>query len=290
MSVCEVPRIQRYIESPSPYKKSFIFDAFDNPSYDDEAKKKIEASINQLPPSEREQWYNVIRHGAWMESELSVYAYDSEMHAATLPDHDHPRVWRHYETVDPAASGRCGFLLCAEDPKTGLWYVVKAKYLEGQAPSDLLDALHTETAGFHVTHRTSDPNASWFVKEAAKRGKFYGSLVKDNRKDELVQGPKKALSEGWLKVVEEGCELLIEEFGTARWSDRKEGHIANSTKYHILDCLQYFCDCRPKFSPSNANPDPLILLDLANQKRKKSEAARAKKKSLKLRPAFRLRR
>lgn len=288
------PEVRRYIESPSPYKRSYVFDAFDNPAYNETAKLQIMASLNQLPASERARHIGIRVRGDWADAEGAVISFDSNLHGAALPDHYNPKSWRHHETVDPAASGKCGLMICAEEPTTGTWYVILAKYLDGEAPTDLLDKVELETAGFNITHRTSDPNAAWFIKEAGKRKRYYGGVEKDNRKEDLIKNVSEALKAGWLKVVEDQCELLTDEFGSARWSDTQPGKIVNSTKYHLFDCLQYFVDLRPKFIPHNNAPDVLVLLDLANQQRKKNLAIRetraAKRKASRLRPAFKIRR
>jgi len=286
-----VPEVRKYIEARSPYKQSYAFDAYDNPVYSAEAKKKIEASLNQMPPEEREKWYNTVRFGAWMEEEGSVYNYDAVLHGKDLPDNYDRLAWRHHEIIDPAASGKCGFLLATEHPLTGMWYLIKAKYLAGEAPSDLLAKVEEETKNYRVTHRTCDPNAAWFIKEAALRKRHYGGVLKDGRKTELIKGVSTALRENKVKLVEDLCEFLIDEMGTAKWSAKDTGKIANSTKFHLLDCFQYFIDTRPKFALPTAAPNILVLLDLANQKRKRAEASRIKKKkNNKLRYAFRVRR
>jgi phage terminase large subunit-like protein len=276
------PAVRQYIEKPHPQKQVYQLRMLDNPLYRGR-EDEILADINNLPRELR----NTILEGDWYADDDQVYSFDPTHHQA-FPD-GYSVLWRHMYAIDPAASGKAGLVVAAEHPRTGCWYVIKAKYLKGEAATDLLDKVAAEVRGLNITHRVADPHEAWYISEALKRRQYYLTVRKDRRKEELIKNVSEALKTGWLKLAPSGCVDLEDEFGAARWSDTTPGKIVNGTKYHLLDALQYFVDTRPKFVPTAETVDVLVALDLANTKRKKTEAARhaAKKRSItRLKPAF----
>lgn len=65
-------------------------------------------------------------YGEWMVGNTAVYRINEEM--LETPSDYHPG-WRHLESVDPAGSGKAGYVLLAEHPITGTWYVTRAEYV-----------------------------------------------------------------------------------------------------------------------------------------------------------------
>lgn len=280
------PAVRQYIEKPHPLKCVYRLRMLDNPLYKGR-EAEILADINNLPREMRE----TILEGEWHADDDQVYTFAIEQHGA-FPE-GYSVSWRHMYSIDPAASGKAGLVIAAEHPTTGRWYVIRAKYLKGEAATDLLDKVAAEVSGLNVTHRVSDPHEAWYVAEAVKRRLFYMSVHKDRRKEELIKNVSEALKADWLKVAPTGCADLIDEMGAARWSETAPGKIINGTKYHLLDALQYFVDTRPKFIQHRDNAPPLILLDMANQARKRKAAARAKapkRGRISIKPALKVRR
>ena len=64
------------------------------------------------------------------------------------------------------------------------------------------------------------------------------------RKEELIKNLQKVLSNGKLKIIEEGNGEFIDELSNAQRSDT--GRIINSHSYHLSDCAQYFVDLMPE--------------------------------------------
>lgn len=283
------PLTRSYLKSPSPYKAHFVFDAFKNPAYDEEKKARIEASLAQFPPDIRELKRRQILLGDYEDESEFAYDYDKERNGCPWPE-NYSREWRHIEVVDPAASGKLGWLVLAEDPdrdvidhegKTrAVWYVIDSKYIPGEAPSTLVEKVSEESAPYRLVDRISDPHETWYIKEARKKGLHYRKVRKDDRKVELIKGPSQAFLDGWLKVVDAGNqenESLIQELGEAIWKPDGSG-IKNSSKYHLLDCLQYGTDMVPNRDFSSEPMTPNQVLYLKNKERKKNEAARRNSK------------
>jgi hypothetical protein len=274
------PAVKKYIDRPTDLKRIFKLKMLDNPAVKGSEKEVLD-EIFGLPLDMQ----RTILEGDWYQDAGKVYQYIPDLHS--LEPVGYSVNWRHAEFVDPAASGKVGFGLAAENPTTGRWYVIRAKKINGEAATDLLDLLEKETAGLNIAHRVSDPHETWFIKEANKRRRYYLGVKKDGRKDELVKGVSEALKDGWLKFAP-GLTELEDEVTAAEWSPNESGKVLNSTKYHILDALQYFVDTRPKFVVTAGAVDILVELDLANRQRKKREAAKkTAAKRYRLRPALR---
>lgn len=161
-------------------------------------------------------------------------------------------------------------MVAAQDPQSHIWYIVKAKYLQGQAPTDLVDAIKKEGAPYNIIHRVCDPNATWFHLQAIKDRMYYVILKKDDRKTELIKGVSQALLDGTWKLTP-GLEHLEAELGEAKWTE-DHTKIRNSTKYHLLDAFQYLVDTVPAAPTTPHDVHPHVLLALANERRKQAEA------------------
>jgi hypothetical protein len=154
--------------------------------------------------------------------------------------------WRHVLSVDPAGATKLGYTLWAEHPGTGVWYCVRADYVQGlQAPDDIVMAVEKPVAGCNIVRRISD-TAPWYVGAAYKLGYKYQVVeCKAHRKMDLIKNLQTSISSGKLKVCS-WCPDLVDEFSSCQWSEEKEGAIIASSTYHLLDSCQYFVDAMPK--------------------------------------------
>lgn len=211
----------------------------DNPIYwgrEEEERKKIV----HLPLEEQ----LTILEGAWQGAEDKVFFLEKEHHVDRIPVNYSPN-WPHIVATDPAAAGKAGFVLAANDPETGFWWVIQAGYMTGKAPSDAVVEVENRIRPYNIARRVYDPAAAGFSKEAAKKKITYmGVYNKAQRKLELITNVQQAMHDGWLKFGDRLFELFG-EMNDAEWNLDRNG-IKRSTKYHILDALQYMVDNFPK--------------------------------------------
>ena len=202
--------------------------------------EEILKQMEKYPPAER----RARLYGEWYYGDAAVYPFDADLHCGDLPK-DYHRSWRHIEGVDPAAAGLFGFVLLVEDPRTSRWYVVRAQYLDGDAPSTLLDKVEKLTEGYHIVKRTCDPAESWFVKEAAKRGRYYLGANKHDRKKEMIETLRQALFDRLLVIPSYNTDLT-KELSSCQYHPDIPDKIIHAKKYHCCDALQYILDIIPK--------------------------------------------
>lgn len=235
--------IKNYIESKNnKFIKKYTMTVHDNPIYtrDKDKYDKLKMRLSSMSESERA----TREAGAWYVGDNAVYDFSTEKHVEK-PEH-YDKSWRHIETVDPAASGKAGYALLAEDPNTGTWYVIKADYIKGKAPSVLLQEVMTKTGNVNLVKRVCDSHEAWYIKEANLHKIWYEiPHKKTERKKELIKGLQESLYSGRLRVSP-WCDKTIDEFTTCQWSENGSDRIINSSSFHILDCLQYAVDCLPK--------------------------------------------
>jgi hypothetical protein len=270
--------IKNFIEGlKDPIGKKYRFNMLDNPIYKGREDQIIQQYAT-LPEAER----NARLFGEWFSGALSVYDFNPDMHVAPIPQ-EYRASWNHVEAVDPAASGKTGYILLAQSPVQRTWYVVNSKYVDGAAATDLLDRIEILSAGYNTIRKVSDPHEVWFIKEASKRGRIYSGVYnKTQRKHELIKGLQEALTSGKLKIGSDNAELIQELVG-CQWSETSEDKIVGASKYHLLDALQYALDNLPKDStPVVAiHPDPVVQNDIEirakNQERKKAERKKIQK-------------
>jgi phage terminase large subunit-like protein len=264
------PTVKKWIEGlQEPIGKVYRLNMLDNPIY---AGREHEILLRYatLPEAER----RARLYGEWFTGELTVFSFSEQRNVEDPPDY-HPS-WRHVEVVDPAASGNTGFLLLAQHPATLRWYVTRADYIKGAAASDLLNAIERKTAGLNIVKRVYDPSATWFAKEALHRKRTYvGVQDKARRKVELIKQVEEALVAQTISIAS-WCTHLKEELGTAQWEDSGRERIEASTKYHLLDCLQYGLDNLPKNDLVSKPTTHDQWLKQANQERKRKEVDRLK--------------
>ena len=211
----------------------------DNPIYWGREQEE-RAKIAHLPLEEQ----LTILEGAWQGAEEKVFHLSKDRHIERLPK-DYSRDWAHVISVDPAVSGKAGMVLAARDPNTKYWWIVQARYIDGKAPSDLVQQVEKIAKPYNIVKRIYDPASAGFFKEAVKAGikDYVGVYHKSKRKKEIITNLQQALKDGWLKFNVHLFDAYS-ELNDAEWNSDETG-IKRSTKYHILDSLQYFIDNVP---------------------------------------------
>lgn len=267
------PEVKAMVEGAQlPMGKKYKFKMFDNPKLSDPTRQaEILAEMSHLTEVER----NARLYGDWITPTTKVYDYRPDDHRRELPDHYSP-AWRHLRSVDPAISSKLGYILLGEDPRTGFWYTVKAKYLDSiKDPNQLFDAVEAEDKGYNIIRRVSDPHETWFISLAASKGRQHMCPYdKSNRKPELISGLQSAL--GSRLFITPWCIDLEDELLGAQWSESREGKIANGSKYHLTDALQYAIDLLPKSEIVKEVLPWEVELRKAHATRKRYEATRSK--------------
>lgn len=250
---------------------------FDNPIYHGREEEE-RAKIKDLSPEDQAN----ILEGDWLGITGKVFTYEPYKHTVELPE-NYTRDWAHVLAIDPAASGMAGLIVAAQDPSEKRWIIIKAMYLEGKAPSDLVIDAEKEVIGLNVVRRVYDPKEAGFMKEAVKLGLTYNGVYnKSQRKGELITNLQEALKDGWLQFLPHLSDMK-EEFDTAEWQSGVEDKIKNSTKYHLLDAMQYLVDNLPKIEPEKMKLSRDAALLLAHQlERQAEQEARENKKGYRL--------
>lgn len=252
----------------TPQAALYRLSMLDNPLYK-KRKKELLLELESLPESYR----NTVLYGDWYTGEHAVYEWADHM-VAPMPSTYSP-VWRHVEAVDPALKSKMGHLVWAEDPATGVWWLIKDTYIESiYHPDDILEECVKRTEGMRITRRVSDV-APWFQEVASRKGFPYMiPWNKTQRKDELIKGLQSALSAGKIRISEH-CTTFIDEITSCQWSDSSD-RIVNGQSYHCLDAAQYFVDMMPKPDPNAQNLPWAVELRQKNAARKKEKAEVAK--------------
>lgn len=239
-----------------PYGKKYRFHVFDNPIVTQAMKEQIMFSIETRSESEQA----TILNGEWSSGDDAVYDFNVDYHVEAPPGY-HPS-WRHVESVDPALSSKLGLTVWAQSPKNGIWYCIKAEYIEGiKIPTDLIKEVIAQTENYNIIRRICDPSANWYIGQASSMGRHYMGVVnKNSRKEELIKNLQEAL--GPIIKLAPWCDKLIAEFTTCSWADGTQtDRIVNSSRFHLLDAAQYFVDGRPRdFKPQQEILDPFIEL------------------------------
>lgn len=251
--------------------KKIFLRTYDNPVYTEEQLRDMKDKHALMSEAERE----TRTEGAWFAGENAVYDFVDTRHCES-PEGYHP-MWRHLEAVDPAASGKAGYALLAEDPDTGIWYVMKDEYIDGKAGSELVDIVKKLTGTVNCVKRVSD-TMTWFTKEAAIKNITYNiPYNKNNRKEELIKGLQEAITQGKLKVAP-WCKLTIDEFISCQWSE-SGNRIINAQHYHLLDCLQYAVDAFPSVSKIPVDQTIYQMMRDKHRARKAIEAQKMQRKN-----------
>lgn len=264
-------QIKKLVDSSElPVAKKYRLSMLDNPIYHG----REDEILSQLS-TYSDSYRNTILYGDWSLGEDAVYDFESEVHVEVPPNYS--PAWRHVESVDPAVKSKFGFTLWAECPENGIWYCVKAKYLEGMYnPVEIVQAVLKETAGVNIVRRIYDPHERWYMGTASGMGvkpAYIHVHDKTGRKGDLIKQLQYAL--GVRIKIAPWCSEMIDEFTSCRWSETADNKIVNSSSYHLLDSAQYFVDLIPtKIAPVQTPSSWQDWLYQQNEKRKSKEQAK----------------
>ncbi len=251
-------------QAQAPTAKRYQFKMLDNPVYKGR-EKEILAQYASFPENER----RARLYGDWFVGESGVYTFNPSDMAAAPERYSYS--WRHMEIIDPAARGKAGFCILAEDPETGTWFLVHSEYINGDSASKLLEYIRPMTLKYNIVRRVCDPHEVWFMKEAANQKRTYQGVYKKNeRKKELIKAVQEVLNNGKLKIAPWNKDA-IDELTTCQWSETTKDKIVGATRFHILDCLQYGVDSFPKAMPHHTSKNWEQQLRESNRRRKEKK-------------------
>ena len=234
--------IRKVVDSAeAPIAKKFKMGKLDNPIYADRIDDEI-AKLAGYPEYKK----NTILYGDWMPEDGTVYQIPDN--TVVMPN-GYSRLWRHVESVDPATQSKMGYTLWAEEPDTGIWYCVKAEYIEGiYDPVEIYHHTMKLSEGHNIVRRVCDPHEGWYLATAATHKTFPAYMTpydKNRRKSELIKGLQEKL--GKRLRISPTCDKLVMEFEDCRWSEKSDTpKIKNASRFHLLDTAQYFADLLPK--------------------------------------------
>jgi len=227
-------------DMPKALGRVYILSRLDNPIYADRVEELI-AKYEGMPEAEK----RMRLHGDWIKPQGAIFDWDKGRNYIPLPD-SYNKGWEHIYGIDPAYSGYTGYVLFARDPDKLDWWLIKSGYIKGQAPSDLVVESNKIMEGYNIVRKVYDPHESAFYKEAAKLRIYYtGVYNKTGRKAALVRNLQEMVMSGKLNIARGKNDEAIRELDSAQWSETSDGRIKNSTKYHILDSMQYVVDNLP---------------------------------------------
>lgn len=252
-----------------PYSKKYLLKMFDNPLLAGR-EEEVTAEYAHLPEAERRSRME----GEWFSGGSRIIKIPDSFYVSN-PEGYSPW-WPHVESDDPACGGgKFGFLLLAEKPGTGVWWAIRDEYWTGDAPSSLIDKCEQETRTVNLTRLIADPAEAWFIKEAAKRKRYYFWPDKNNRKTAMIAGLQQALRDGRLKIAP-WCKNLLKELTYAEWNE-DESDIKGMTHYHLTHAAMYFCDLMPANLPAPEKKTRDQLLQEADDRRREAKAAQFEK-------------
>lgn len=255
-----------------PIAKKYKMSKLDNPIYANRLEAEV-AKLAGLPKYKQ----NTILYGDWMPEEGTVYSIPDD--TVKMPQ-GYSRLWRHVEAVDPAVSSKMGYTLWAEEPDTGYWYCVKAEYIESlYDPILIYNRCMELSAGHNIVRRICDPHETWYLGTASTQQThppYMTPYNKNSRKSDLIKGLQEKL--GSKLKLSPTCDKLIAEFEECRWSETSDTpKIVNSSRFHLLDCAQYFADLMPAYeNTKEIGANWYGKLREENEKRKKSEQSKSK--------------
>ena len=258
--------IRKHVDNAkAPHAKKYTFYMFDNPVLTKKDKDAILQSLESQPKQVRD----TVLYGAWSVGEEAVYRFNAEEHVGEAEGYS--RSWRHVLVVDPALKSKMGYTLWTESPNDGKWYCVRADYISGiYDPNSLVEEAEKRCRGYHIVRRISDPHESWYIGAASSLGYSYmGVYKKSGRKGELIKNLQTAL--GSKIKISPWCQDLIDEFVSCQWADTDAERIINSSRFHLLDCAQYFVDLIPAAEKSIPQHGFHAQLRIDNKARKAAE-------------------
>jgi phage terminase large subunit-like protein len=247
-----------------PLAKKYTMSKLDNPLYKDRIQEELDKLEGYSDSMKR-----AILFGDWYTGDSSVYEWLPE--DMEKEPQAYSRAWRHVLSVDPALKSKFGFTLWAEEPSTGVWFLVRDDYIEGiYDPEAMFQEVRKRCEGYNIIRYISDPHEAWFIGTASKHGtSFIGPFDKNSRKHDLIKGLQSALSAGRIKIAP-WCGVFKEEIQSCQWSETSD-RIVNSSSYHTLDSAQYFADLIPKYDIAVPGMTWHEELRRGNEKRKKVE-------------------
>ncbi len=260
-----------------PVAKKYKMSKLDNPIYAARLEHEI-AKLAGLPEYKK----RTILYGDWMPEEGTVFRIPDN--CVQMPN-NYSRLWRHVESVDPAVSSKMGYTLWAEDPTDGVWYCVKAEYIEGiYDPVEIYNYTMKLSSGHNIVRRICDPHETWYLATSRTHKTvpaYISPYDKNSRKEGLIKGLQEKLGLK-LRITPE-CAKLIAELEECRWSENSDKpKIVKASRYHLLDASQYFADLVPKYEGKvETGSNWYDELRSANEVRKKAEAKKAEKEAKK---------
>ena len=250
-----------------PYAKLYRFKMFDNPLYASPEKQTEE--LGKLKGMAAETIATILE-GDWSAGTSGVYEFIPSQMMSNPNDYGYTSGWRHILSVDPASASKLGQIAACEDPKTGMWYVTLAAYIEGiYVPEKIILAVEKAVSHVNVVKRVSDPHEHWYIHQAGHmRYNYVGVYNKKERKMELIKNLQAAL--GTKIMIAPWCTDLINELMGCSWREDDSSKIIAASSYHLLDALQYLVDNLPKYEPiftASSWADRLIAADAERIKR-----------------------
>lgn len=262
-------QIKKIVEaSAPPQAKRYKLSKFDNPIFSDQRKQEEQKLVGHSP-----EYVRAVLEGDWMSGDGLIHQYVPEIHGGS-PEAYH-QGWRHAVCVDPATESKLGLTIWAEDPtprdpdtwqplaapgalmssedqkrSVRQWWCVRAEYIEGiYVPTRIVAEVESRLRGLNVCLRRADPEASWFIRQAAAPEcgslKYEGVEGKNRpgRKDGLIRNLTQCLGRQ-VRLVDEWTNALVDELGTYE-RNPDTGKIVAASKYHLIDSAHYFADCIP---------------------------------------------
>ena len=254
--------------------KKWKISILDNPVFTQAERDTLVEEFRAISGSDAE--FRARLYGEWLTNGSLVFYYDSEKNFASLTNYE-PSLWPHVVVVDPAHSGKAGLTIWARHPSANVWYCVLAKYINGQAPSDLVESVEQEASVFNVIARVSDCNPSGFYKEAMKMGYKYTPVTdKQNNKESMIDATNQAFKEQSIYLTE-GARPLVEEVMMCARHEDDASRIIKASKYHAADCLRYFVHKMPEYKKIDIAMSRDMMIKTQHRDRIKAEHEAAKK-------------
>jgi phage terminase large subunit-like protein len=237
--------IRKIVDSADGIKtKKWLISILDNPSLSEEKRTELVAYFRSISGSESE--FRARMYGDWLAAESLVFKYNSDLNLDNPSGYD-PQIWPHVAVVDPAASSIAGLSVWARHPSADVWWCVKAKYLNGQAFSELVQTVEGEISHFNIVKRICDCNPSGFYHEAYLQDiKYMPVSDKQYNKENMIDACNKALLEETVYLTN-GAQTLIDELTVCSRHEDDPSRILKASKYHTADTFRYFIHAKPKY-------------------------------------------
>ena len=247
--------IRKIVDSCDGLKsKKWLISILDNPAIDEDKRAELISHFRSMSGSEAE--FRARMYGDWLSADTLVFKYDASKNFLNPTGYD-PRIWPHVVVVDPAASSIAGLSVWARHPSANVWWCVKAKYLKGQAFSELVMTVEEEIKEFNIVKRVCDCNPSGFYHEAYLHDiKYVPISDKQYNKENMIDACNKALMEETVYLTD-GAQPLIEELTVCARHEDDPSRIIKASKYHTADTFRYFVHAIPKYE----GPQQVIARD-----------------------------